>query len=364
MYIFWVYIFFVCMNFDIIFIALCLLGILMLGILIILILVFQKIWKWWNDHLSRQVHHLGETLDRRIGFWQERIDKHLQDSREQSNRLSESSQKNLLELTKKLEELSATNREIKSIWDRLEGLESILKNPKRRGNLGEYFLEELLKNVFQEWQYALQYRLESWVVDAVLFLSEKLVPIDAKFPVDNYEALLQSEDEASKKHYSSLLSRDIKLRIDETSKYIMPNEQTTDFAFMLIPAEGMYYDIFISKLWDISSKELIKYGFEKKVIVCSPSSFYAYLQTVIQWLKSLQIEQKAKEIQKYVLKLQKDLHSYNDTFAKIWNSLSATNNHYNSAAKRLQIIDTDIIKINSDSKKYTENLEIENTIEK
>jgi len=122
---------------------------------------------------------------------------------------------------------------------------------------------------------------------------------------------------------------------------------------MLIPAEWVYYDIFINKLWDISPTKLIEYGFSKKVIICSPSWFYAYLQTVIQGMKSLQIEQKAKEIQKYVLKLQKDLHNYEEVFSKLWNSLSTTVNHYNTGKKRLEIIDKDIIKINPEASENT-----------
>ena len=126
---------------------------------------------------------------------------------------------------------------------------------------------------------------------------------------------------------------------------------------MLIPAEGMYYDIFINKLWDISPTKLIEYGFSKKVIICSPSWFYAYLQTVLQGMKSLQIEEKAKEIQKYVLKLQKDIHNYEELYAKLWNSLGTSVNHYNAWKKRLEIIDTDILKISPDAGKSPQILE-------
>ncbi len=266
-----------------------------------------------------------------------------------SSKISEDSNKRIEEITKKLTELWETSKHIQDIGTQLRGLENVLKNPKQRGNLGEYFLKELLENVFSPEQYKLQFTLSTGIVDAALFLGGKVIPIDAKFPHENYERLIASEDEYSIKKYSGELKKDIKNRIDEVSKYILPSEETTDFAFMLIPAEGMYYDMFINKLWDISPSKLIEYGFSKKVIICSPSWFYAYLQTVLQWMKSLQIEEQAKEIQKYVLKLQKDLWSYEEVFAKLGASLGTSVNHYNTAQKRFQIIDKDIVKISPEA---------------
>lgn len=285
----------------------------------------------------------------------------MSESLKNSSHIADSSNKNIEAITKKLTELSQTNEQIKEIWNRLEWLESILKNPKRRGNLWEYFLRELLENVFTPEQYSLQYGLSSWIVDAALFIGPTIIPIDSKFPQENYEKLVQSEDEFGVKKYSADLKKDIKLRIDETAKYILPEEWTSDFAFMLIPAEWVYYDIFINKLWDITPSKLIEYWFSKKVIICSPSWFYAYLQTVLQWMKSLKIEQQAKEIQKYVLKLQKDIHSYEEVFGKLWNSLSTTVNHYNTGKKRLEIIDKDILKINPEAETWQNwLLEVEN----
>lgn len=285
----------------------------------------------------------------------------MSESLKSSSHIADTSNKNIEAITKKLTELGETNKQIQEIGNRLEWLESILKNPKRRGNLGEYFLRELLENVFSPDQYKLQYTMSSWIVDAALFIGDKIIPIDSKFPQENYQKLIDSEDEFGIKKYSGELKKDIQKRIDETAKYILPEEWTTDFAFMLIPAEWVYYDIFINKLWNITPSKLIEYGFSKKVIICSPSWFYAYLQTVLQWMKSLQIEEQAKEIQKYVLKLQKDLHSYEEVFWKLWNSLSTTVNHYNTGKKRLEIIDKDILKINPEAEKSSQNLlDIEN----
>ena len=313
--------------------------------ILILMKLSKKESEWGLNLIQNDLFHLAKTLDTRL--WENRSD--LSKNFETSSRIAKTSNENIEALTKKLTELESTNRQIHEIWTRLEGLENILKNPKRRGNLGEYFLKELLENVFSSDQYKLQYSLSTGIVDATLFLGWKLIPIDAKFPHENYERLVASEDEYSVKKYSSELKNDIKNRIDEVAKYILPEEETTDFAFMLIPAEWMYYDMFINKLWDINPSKLIEYGFSKKVIICSPSWFYAYLQTVLQGMKSLQIEEQAKEIQKYVLKLQKDLWSYEEVFSKLWSSLWTTVNHYNTAQKRFQIIDKDIIKISPEA---------------
>jgi len=299
---------------------------------------------------------MSKTLDYKLTENNQTLWKNMSESLKNSSHIADTSNKNIEAITKKLTELDETNKQIQHIWNRLEGLENVLKNPKRRWNLGEYFLKELLENVFTQDQYTLQYQLSSWIVDAVLLIWATTIPIDSKFPQENYEKLTVSEDEFSTKKYSSELKKDIQKRIDETAKYILPEEGTSDFAFMLIPAEGVYYDIFINKLWDISPTKLIEYGFSKKVIICSPSGFYAYLQTVIQGMKSLQIEAQAKEIQKYVLKLQKDLHSYEEVFQKLWNSLSTTVNHYNTGKKRFEIIDKDILKISPEAEKSTHTL--------
>lgn len=338
------------MTIDIFFLLLSLSAILLSAILIVLIIVLTKLSKnTWGDSkfLQNSLEHLRQSLDYKLS----ENGKRLSENFSTSTRISENANKHIWELTRKLTELGETNKEIQEIGKRLEWLEHILKNPKRRGNLWEYFLKELLENVFSENQYTLQAPLSSWIVDALLHIWPTSIPIDSKFPQENYDKLIKSEDDFSIKKYSWELKRDIKLRIDEVTKYILPEEGTSDFAFMLIPAEGLYYDIFISKVGDISSRELIEYGFSRKVIITSPSGFYAYLQTVLQGMKSLQIEEHAKEIQKYVLKLQKDLQSYEETFLKLGNSLWTTVNHYNTASKRLRIVEKDILRINPESEK-------------
>lgn len=287
-----------------------------------------------------------KSLDTRLADGNKLITDNMQKTFATSAKINENSNKNIEELTKKVTQLEESTKQIKDIGGQLKGLENILKNPKQRGNLGEYFLKELLENVFTPDQYELQYTMpEVGIVDAALFIGGKIIPIDSKFPQENYDRLIHAEDALHWEKYSKELKNDITKRITETSKYIMPENGTTDFAFMLIPAEGMYYDLFINKVGDIDAKKLIEFAFAKKVIICSPSGFYAYLQTVLQWMKALRIEEQAKEIQKYVIKLQKDLSEYEEVFQKMGNSLWVTVNHYNNAYKRYSIIDKDIVKI-------------------
>ncbi|MCH2188870.1 DNA recombination protein RmuC [Candidatus Gracilibacteria bacterium] len=292
--------------------------------------------------LQEQILHLRKVLDNRL----DENTKNQTKQFEVSQSMSKQAQENIVELTKKLSSIEHTNKEIREIGNQLEGLENILKNPKRRGNLGEYFLKELLENVFQSDNYALQHPIgDKGIVDAALFIGGKVIPIDSKFPYDNYEKLVQAENETDSHIFAKQLTRDIKTRIDETSKYIDLASDTTDFAFLLLPAEGLYYDIFIGKVGNISPQDLTQYAFSKKVIICSPSGFYAYLQTVIQGLKYLKIEEDVRQVVKYVNKLEKDLDKYQEVFGKLGNTLQTAQNHYDAASKRLDIIDTDIYKI-------------------
>lgn len=296
--------------------------------------------------LDERLSNTTKSLDTRLADGNKLITDNMQKTFATSTKINENSNKNIEELTKKVTQLEESTKQIKDIWGQLKWLENILKNPKQRGNLWEYFLTELLENVFTPEQYALQYPIQDvWIVDAALFIWGKTIPIDSKFPQENYDRLIHAEDTLHSEKYSKELKNDIIKRITETSKYIMPESGTTDFAFMLIPAEWMYYDLFINKVGDIDAKKLIEFAFSKKVIICSPSGFYAYLQTVYQGMKALQIEEQAKEIQKYVIKLQKDLAEYEENLQSLWRSLWTSVNHYNTAYKRFSIIDKDIIKI-------------------
>jgi len=319
---------------------------LVIIILILIVLVFFLITRPNKKDetslkmLQNQIFHLNQTIDRNLSKSNDNIWKTL----ETNQKISSEATKKIEEITKKLSSLEQTNNEIKNIWKQLKWLENILQNPKQRGILWEYFLEQVLKNVLSPSNYVLQYNFKSGdIVDAVVLVWDNIIPIDSKFSLENYNKIASANDKETKEIYEKQFKSDLKKRIDETSKYIKPEEGTLDFAFMFIPSETIYYDLLTNKS---GSSDLLEYAFkERKVIIVSPTSFYAYLQTVLQWLKALVIEQKAKDIAKQVSKLARHLETYEQTFEKLGNSLGTTVNHYNNSYKEFRKIDKDIVKI-------------------
>jgi len=259
------------------------------------------------------------------------------------------SAKLIAEVTEKLTKLDETNRQVVNFSAQLQNLQDILKNPKQRGVLGEYFLEETLKNVLPPNSYQMQYAFkDGTIVDAVVFVKDKIIPVDSKFSLETYEKILVARDEETREKWEKQFKQDLKNRIDETSKYVKPTEKTMDFAFMFIPSEAIYYDLLINKVGavQVNTRDLIEYAFkEKHVIIVSPTSFLAYLQTVLQGLRAMQIEESAKEIMINVEKLGKHILSYDDFMKKLGMSLGTTVSHFNNASKEFKKIDKDVIRI-------------------
>jgi DNA recombination protein RmuC len=259
------------------------------------------------------------------------------------------SAKLIREVTMGLTKLDETNRQVVSFADQLQSLQDILKNPKQRGVLGEYYLETLLKNVLPPGSYQMQYPFpDGTIVDAAVFVKDKIIPIDSKFSLENYNRIVEEKNPLEKERLEKLFVADLKNRITETSKYIQPSQGTMDFAFMFIPHEAIYYDLIVNKIGAIKedSETLIQRAASKyHVLIVSPTSFLAYLQTVLQGLNALHIEEKAVEIIKRVEELGRHLKSYEEYYAKLGNSLSTTVNHYNSAYKELGKVDKDVLRI-------------------
>ncbi len=257
------------------------------------------------------------------------------------------------DVTEKLTRLDETNKQVISFADQLKSLQDILKNPKQRGILGEYYLETLLKNVLPIGSYQMQYPFsDGTIVDAVVFVRDKIIPIDSKFSLENYNRIVEERDSTERERLEKAFKADLKNRIDETAKYVKPSENTMDFAFMFIPHEAIYYDLLVAQVGTvkINTRDLIEYAFkEKHVIIVSPTSFLAYLQTVLQGLKALQIEESAKEIGKRVEELGKHIGAYNEYFKKLGNSLGTTVSHYNTAYKEFKKIDKDVYRITGTS---------------
>jgi DNA recombination protein RmuC len=186
------------------------------------------------------------------------------------------------------------------------------------------------------------------IPDAVVFVKDKIIPIDSKFSLENYNRLIETRDPAEKEKLEKSFVNDLKSRITETSKYIQPAKNTMDFAFMFIPHEAIYYDLLINKVGALKdeSENLIQRAASKyKVIIVSPTSFLAYLQTVLQGLKALQIEEKAVEIIKHVENLGRHIKTYEEFHGKLGTSLSTVINHYTTSSKELKKVDKDILKI-------------------
>ena len=292
--------------------------------------------------LSRSIAGLQQTMGDKL----ERSNLAVQTSVQRQ--LSESA-KLVADVTQRLTKLDETNRRVVDVADELKTLQNVLQNPKQRGVFGEYYLQSVLENVLPPGQFQMQYKFaDGEIVDAVIFLEKgQMLSIDSKFSLENYNRMIVAADKDERERYLLRVKADLKGRIDETSKYIRTSEKTMDFAFMFIPSESLYYDLLINNVGTGgSSRDLIEYAFrDKRVIIVSPTSFMAYLQTVLQGLRSLQIEEQAKDIQVRVGKLGQHIGRFEDYMQKLGNALGTTVNHYNAAHKELAKVDKDIVKI-------------------
>ncbi len=293
--------------------------------------------------LSRSINQLQQTMGDKL----ERSNTSMQQS--VAKQLGQSA-KLVADVTERLAKLDETNRRVVDVADELKTLQNVLSNPKQRGGLGEYYLDVVLANVLPPHVYETQYGFKDGkIVDAIIKLDKKrILPIDSKFSLENYNRLIEAKDKLEREALIKVFKADLKNRIDETAKYIRPSENTLDYAFMFIPSEAIYYDLLVNNVGSTgtSSRDLIEYAFvDKKVIIVSPTTLLAYLQTVMQGLKSLQIEEQAKDIQKRVGELSKHLKSHETFMQKLGNSLGTTVNHFNAAHKELGKVDKDIVRI-------------------
>ena len=308
--------------------------------------------------LNKSLNRMRENLDLNLNNFNEKVSEKIERNNVQlqnsmTKQISESA-KIVEEVSKRLTKLDETNNRVVNVADELKTLQNALQNPKQRGVLGEFYLAQVLENVLPPNAFQIQYKFKNGeIVDAAIFLDQhKILPVDSKFSLENYNRMIESEGE-ERKILAKKVRDDLKMRIDETSKYIRPDENTMDFAFMFIPSESLYYDMLINKVGSQGSeRDLIEYAFrDKRVIVVSPTSFMAYLQTVLQGLKSLKIEEHSKEIQKRVSQLGTHISKYEDLMQRLGKSLGTTVNHFNNAHKELGKIDKDVVKIAGEDSK-------------
>lgn len=328
-------------------IAIIIFGII-ISILLITILLRQtkEVEKESDDQtfliLQDQLERLRNTIDTKLERSSSDLHQVLHRQSSEVNRL-------MNDITRDLTEVREGNKQVFSMTEQLQNLQDILKNPKQRGILGEYYLETLLKNVMPPGSYEMQFGFpDGTIVDAAVFVKDKIIPIDSKFSLENYNRISETNDPAEKARYEKIFVNDLKNRITETAKYIQPEQNTMDFAFMFIPHEAIYYDLILNKVGSVTeeTENLIHRAASKyKVIIVSPTSFLAYLQTVLQGLKAMQIEESAKDIVKRVGELGKHLKSYEEYHNKLGNTLSTVVNHYNSSSKELKKVDKDVFRI-------------------
>lgn len=292
--------------------------------------------------LQNQLSNLTQSIDDRLSDSADALTKTVERQTDQSLKI-------IRDVTERLTKIDETSKQFTTFAGQLQDLQDVLKNPKQRGILGEYYLETLLKNVLPPDGYQMQYEFKDGsIVDAVVFVKERIIPVDSKFSLDNYRRLAEEKDSNRKIELEKAFVSDLKLRISETAKYIKPEEGTMDFAFMFIPHEAIYYDLLINKVGEITgeTENLIERAARKyHVIIVSPTSFLAYLQTVLQGLRSLQVEEKAKEIIKNVDDLRKHLGAYAEYHSKLGNALGTVVNHYGKSSNEFKKIDKDVLRL-------------------
>lgn len=286
-----------------------------------------------NRTILKLTESMGDRLERNNTSIQTTVQKQLAESA-----------KLVADVTQRLTKLDETNKRVVDVADELKTLQNVLQNPKQRGVIGEYYLEQILKNTLPPGSFTLQYKLgEGLVVDAVIRYEDKLLPVDSKFSLENYNRMVEAkgtERDALEKSFKT----DIKGRIDETSKYIKPGKGTLDQALMFIPSETIYYDILTEKV-GINGRNLLAYAAEKRVTIVGPTTLAAMLQTVAQGLRSIEIHKDTEKIRKNIEQLQKHLIAHNGYMQKLGASLGTTVGHFNTTYKELGKIDRDIVKI-------------------
>lgn len=307
--------------------------------------------------IQNQINNLTKAIDEKLGSSQKDMREAVQTQFSESQKLikdiNEQVTKHLMDVTKGVTEANEASKQVFTVAEGLQDLEKVLKHQKQRGNLGEASLELSLSNILPPDAYKMQYLFEDGdQVDAVINTKEGIIPVDAKFSLDNYNRIVNETDEERKAQLEKDFRNDLKKRIDETAKYIRPKEGTLPFAFMFIPAEGIYYDLLINEVGSVkvNTRSLVDYAYtDKNVIIVSPTTFTAYLQSVLYGFKAFKIEESAKMIGKRVEELGRHLKKYESFYVKIGNSLKTTVNHYNAGYKELGKVDKDVLRITENS---------------
>ncbi len=303
--------------------------------------------------LQQQLQDLSRTVDQKLTetnkAMHESATSQFKESRALIQEINKEVNEQLRSVVKGVTEVSESSKQVFTVAEQLQNLEKVLKHQKQRGNLGEASLQLALENMLPAGSYKLQHNFPGGdTVDAIIETKDGIIPIDAKFSLDNYRRLVDAVEEGDKEALEKEFKNDLKKRIDETAKYIRPKDGTLPFAFMYIPAEAIYYDLLINEVGSVkvNTRSLIDYAYtDKNVIIVSPTTFAAYLQSVLYGFRAFKIEESAKQIGKQVEQLGRHLKAYENYFTRMGNSLGTTVNHYNAAQRELGKIDKDVTKI-------------------
>ena len=313
----------------------------------------------FSNSLNTQIQDIRKEIDSNSRESRGEIEKKLNNINKQINDYHQSSSvsitqqfkesnKVIKDVTTELEKIKGTNDQVLSFANQMKTLERILGNQKQRGVLGEIQLENLLANVLPPELFQMQYSFSNKeIVDAIVRVGDFIIPVDAKFSLDNYNKMIESTNKDELTELEKKFKADIKNRIDETSKYIRPNEKTTDYAYMFIPADGLYQDLLNSRVGSlkINQRDLVNYAYEKKVMIVSPMSLFPMLQITVKAIHNMKVEDSINDIIKNVEKLSNHLNAYKTYHDKLGNTLGTAVNHYNDTTKEFKKINKDIIKI-------------------
>jgi len=324
--------------------------------IIVLLIVAIGLYILIKDQINNNSNKTKEQMELQLNSFvesfkltsAENMAKQLKESKDDKDKMTET----LTRLTKELEKIKGTNDQVLTFANQMKTLEKILGNQKQRGILGEIQLENLLANVLPPELFEMQYSFSNnEIVDAIIKVGEYIIPIDAKFSLDNYNKMIETEEIDNEKlnDLEKKFKSDIKNRIDETSKYIRPNEGTVDYAYMFIPADGLYQDLLNNKVGSlkINQRDLVSYAYQKKVMIVSPMSLFPMLQVTNKALNNMKVEESISEIQMNIEKLGNHLKAYVSYHEKLGNSIGTVVNHYNNSSKEFKKIDKDVTKLSS-----------------
>lgn len=294
--------------------------------------------KMLNENFNARMKEIGQKFSeqtQQMNFRLKENQEILQKSNKHIGERLDTAAKVVSGVTEKLGKMEEASKRIYDIGKDIASLQDILKAPKLRGGLGEFFLQDLLAQYFPQDSFSMPYTFRNGEkVDAALHLADnRIVPIDSKFPLENFRKMIEAKDEKEKKIHQKSFVSDVKKRIDEIAKYILPDEGTMDFALLYIPAENVYYEVIVK---DDEQEGLLSYAFKKRVIPVSPNNFFIYLQTILLGLRGLQIGESAKEIQQALVRLKGDFGRFGEDFAVLGSHITNAGHKYEESQRRLE----------------------------